>query len=319
MAKVRIVFMGTPDFAVASLDKIYKSDYEIAAVITSPDKQSGRGLKINESAVKKYAKLHKIKILQPEKLKDELFLNQLKNLNANLFIVVAFRMLPELVWKMPKLGTINLHASLLPQYRGAAPINWAIMNGEKKTGITTFFIEKEIDTGNIIAQRKVEIITTDTAGSLHDKLMIEGSELLLETIKRVEKNEIRPIKQGGINIDGVPLKLAPKIFKPACKIDFNKPVKEIYNFIRGLCPYPTAWTKISKGEKSYSLKIFSAEIEYSAQKLRPFQIFTDNNSYFKISCKDGFINILDLQLEGKKRIFVKDFLRGFKLKNCLIS
>lgn len=262
MNRLRIIFMGTPDFAVPSLERLVDAGYEIAAVVTAPDKPSGRGMQLNESAVKKFAISKGIKILQPEKLKDPTFLDELKNLKADVQIVVAFRMLPEVVWNMPPMGTINLHGSLLPQFRGAAPINWAIINGEKETGVTTFKLQHEIDTGNILLQKKIEISDAETAGELHDSMMEIGADLLLETINKLAENKLQEIPQsstGNSSANNEPRHHAPKIFTETCEINWQKNVDEVYNLIRGLSPYPAAFTFLN-GKK---LKIFRAEKEIS--------------------------------------------------------
>lgn len=319
MHKVSIVFMGTPDFAVESLKKLYNSGIHIAAVITSSDKQSGRGLKITESAVKKFAVQNNLKVLQPANLKDPDFISSLRKLNANLFIVVAFRMLPEIVWGMPVFGTINLHASVLPHYRGAAPINWAIINGEKETGVTTFFIEKEIDTGNIIKQQKVKIDEAYTAGDLHDKLMITGAELLLETVLLITNKKVQAFNQNVlINSDKL-IKSAPKIFKTDCKINWSNSTVEIYNFIRGLSPFPCSFTEIVKNDQVQLLKIFLSNKIIKKHKQDIAEINSDNKTYIHISTKDGYINISELQLQGKKRMKTEDFLKGFDISNCTIK
>ncbi|NCP45352.1 MAG: methionyl-tRNA formyltransferase [Flavobacteriales bacterium CG18_big_fil_WC_8_21_14_2_50_32_9] len=309
---LRIVFMGTPDFAVESLKILVKSNYNIVGVITAPDKPAGRGQQINKSAVKVYAEKQAIPLLQPSNLKDEHFLSQLKKLNANLQIVVAFRMLPEAVWNMPVLGTFNLHASLLPQYRGAAPINWAIINGEKETGVTTFFLQHEIDTGNIILQEKVSISENETAGELHDKLMLLGAKLVLKTVQQIEHNSINPQPQN----TNQSLKLAYKIFKPFCKIDWNKPINEIHNHIRGLSPYPTAFTflKHKQSSKVISCKVFKSNLINEKHKLKTGTIVATKNE-LKIAVDEGFISILELQPEGKKRMNVTDFLNGTSIND----
>ena len=312
---LKVIFMGTPDFAVLSLAKIKESGIEIAGVITAPDKPAGRGKKNQASAVKEYSVRQNIQpILQPANLKDETFLDQLRELNADLFIVVAFRMLPEVVWRMPKFGTINLHASLLPQYRGAAPINWAIINGEKKTGVTTFFIEKEIDTGNIIRQQEVEILPDDTAGSLHDKLMHDGAELLTDTILNIQDGCYEAIMQKNL-IGSSELKPAPKIFKEDCKINWENSAENIYNFIRGLSPYPCAWTEFYNGGKDKIVfKIYFAEIEKNRPNSEPGTIIYTNKTV-KVACADGYINIKLIQQAGKKRMDTEAFLRGFNEKD----
>lgn len=317
--KISVVFMGTPEFAVASLEAIHKENIEIAGVITAPDKPAGRGKKIQYSAIKQYAIDNNLgPVLQPGNLKDADFIASLKQLNADLFIVVAFRMLPEVIWSMPEYGTINLHASLLPQYRGAAPINWAIINGEKQTGVTTFFIEKEIDTGNIIMQETVEITPKDNAGSLHDKLKIVGSEIIIKTIHSIVDGVYVATPQNNLEMVRE-LKPAPKIFKEDCRIDWSQSAKKIRNFIRGLSPYPAAWTEIQgDNSKSVLMKIFDAEIEEDSAKSNPGDIiFTDNS--FKIACKNGFIRIKSLQQAGKKQMLIEDFLRGFNEKDSYNS
>lgn len=310
---MKIVFMGTPDFAVASLNTLVENSYEIAAVVTAPDKPAGRGQQLSQSAVKKYAVEKGLKVLQPEKLKNEEFLTELKSLNADLFIVVAFRMLPEVVWSMPSKGTFNLHGSLLPQYRGAAPINWAVINGEKETGVTTFFLQHEIDTGNIIFNAKTPITDEDNAGSIHDRLMEIGADLVLKTVQEIEKNEVKPVTQDQVIADlGLQLndlKHAPKIFKEDCKINWNRPTEEIFNLIRGLSPYPTAFTELD----GLTLKIFTVEKELSAHNEEPGKVLSDGKKFLKFATKDGFITILELQLQGKKRMKVDEFLRGYRL------
>ncbi len=307
---MRIVFMGTPDFAVASLDRLVKNQKDIVAVVTSPDKPAGRGQKLNESAVKKYAVENKLLVLQPEKLKDPAFIETLQHLNADLFIVVAFRMLPEMVWTMPKLGTFNLHGSLLPQYRGAAPINWAILNGEKESGVTTFFLKHEIDTGSIIHQAKTTIHEQMNAGELHNTLMEIGAELVLQTVNEIEQNNVHPIsqeetmKRNGLKESD--LKHAPKIFKEDMNINWDRTAKEVYQHIKGLSPYPTAFTQLN----NLGLKIYDAEISENLL-LAQGEYQTDGKTFLKFQCKDGSISITDLQLEGKKRMLIQDFLRGF--------
>ena len=315
--------MGTPDFAVASLDALIKAGFTIVGVITAPDKPAGRGMKINESAVKKYAVKHGLKILQPERLKNEEFLSELKSLEADLQAVVAFRMLPEQVWNMPPKGTINVHASLLPQYRGAAPINWAIINGEKETGVTTFKLQHEIDTGNILLQEKIEIGENETAGELHDRMKEIGAALLVRTIEGLDNGTLSEVPQSSIvnressiensaNLslitDHSLLKHAPKISTQTCQIDWQKSADDIHNLIRGLSPYPAAFTEL--GDKT--LKIFKSEKEHAPPTSRPGKWETDRKSYLKFACKDGYIHVKELQLEGKKRMTVEDFLRGYR-------
>ena len=298
---LRIVYFGTPDFAVEGLKVLVENNYKIVGVVTAPDKPAGRGKKISESAIKKYAISEGLKVLQPTNLKSDEFVNELKTLNANLQIVVAFRMLPEIVWDMPKLGTFNLHASLLPQYRGAAPINWTIINGETKTGVTTFFLQHEIDTGNIILQKEVEITETDNAETLHDKLMKLGGSVILTTVKQIESGNINSTPQN----NEAELKPAPKIFKPDTEINWNNSTEETYNFIRGLSPYPASWTKIN----NKILKVFETKKDYNT--ISSDKIITDNKTYLKVKTKDGYISLLSVQLEGKKRIIISDFLRGY--------
>jgi methionyl-tRNA formyltransferase len=305
--------MGTPEFAVASLDKLLKNKFNVVGVVTAPDKPAGRGRQLQQSDVKKYALEKGLKILQPEKLKDPLFLNELKGLKADLQIVVAFRMLPEAVWKMPALGTYNLHASLLPKYRGAAPINWAIINGERETGVTTFKLKHEIDTGNILDQVKVSISETTTAGELHDILKEEGAELLVKTTNKIQmsfKNNTKlvfmPQEEGEVCH-------APKIFKGTCKINWNKPGRDIYNLIRGLSPSPGAFTEITSGTGSQILKIFNSDFEVSVHNKPNGLVLTDDKNFLKVTCAGGIVQITDLQLEGKKRMTVQEFLRGFKI------
>lgn len=302
---MKIVFMGTPDFAVASLDALVQANFDVVAVVTAPDKPAGRGQKLSESAVKKYAVEKGIPVLQPEKLKNPEFIEQLKSYQADLQVVVAFRMLPEVVWNMPPKGTINLHGSLLPQYRGAAPINHAIINGEKESGVTTFFLTHEIDTGNIILSESTPIADNETAGDLHDKLMHIGANLLVKTLKAIEAGEVseQPQPQSGN------LKHAPKIFKEDCKIDWNNPVQMIYNLIRGLSPYPTAFTFLN----DKTLKIFKAEIEHKEPGIVAGGFLTDGKTFLKFAAKDGFIKLLNIQYEGKKRMPIEDFLRGIRL------
>jgi methionyl-tRNA formyltransferase len=308
--KLRIVFMGTPEFAVASLKALVENGYTVAGVVTAPDRPAGRGLQIHESEVKKYAVSCGLPVLQPEKLKDENFLNELKALNGDIQIIVAFRMLPEVVWKMPPLGTFNLHGSLLPHYRGAAPLNWAIINGDHQTGVTTFLLKQEIDTGNILFQERVEIGPEETLGELHDKLLPIGANLVLKTVEALANNEAMPISQNDLEID--PKRLhAPKIFKETCKIDWNSSAVNINNLIRGLSPYPAAWTNFILNDSITAVKIFKAAVELTNHTCEPGDIVSDQKNYLKIACADGFIHILDLQLAGKKRLEIAPFLRGF--------
>ncbi|HXH99042.1 MAG TPA: methionyl-tRNA formyltransferase [Sphingobacteriaceae bacterium] len=304
---MRIVFMGTPEFAVASLDALLKANCNIIGVVTAPDKPAGRGQKVNEAAVKKFALENNLKILQPEKLKNPQFVEELRALQADLQVVVAFRMLPEIVWNMPKNGTINLHASLLPQYRGAAPINRAIMNGETESGATTFFLKHEIDTGDILFSEKVPINNSDTAGDLHDKLMKTGALLLVKTVNAIKENKYTEIPQENAT-EGQHLKHAPKIFKDDCEINFNQEVQKVYNHIRGLSPHPAAFTKF----KDKNLKIYHADTEVKDHDILPGKFLTDEKTYIKFACTNGFIIATDIQFEGKKRMKTDEFLRGFR-------
>jgi methionyl-tRNA formyltransferase len=305
---LRIVFMGTPEFAVASLDALVNAGCNIVGVITAPDKPAGRGLKLQESAVKKYAGEKGLKILQPEKLKSPQFLEALKSLNADLQVVVAFRMLPEIVWNMPPMGTINVHASLLPQYRGAAPINWAVINGEKETGVTTFKLKHEIDTGDILLQEKISIGENETAGELHDQLKELGAQVLVKTIKGLADGTLKEMPQSAISSQQSAIKHAPKIFTETCKIDWNKPVDEVHNLIRGLSPFPGAFTYLN----DKLLKIYRSEKENKQPTISALQFETDGKTFLKFACSDGFILVKELQLEGKKKMSVEDFLRGYK-------
>jgi len=306
MTDLRIVFMGTPDFAVGILKNLIQHEFNIVGVITAPDKPSGRGRKLNQSAVKKYAIDQQLKILQPANLKNTDFLKELNQLNANLQVVVAFRMLPKAVWQMPILGTFNLHASLLPEYRGAAPINWAIINGEIKTGVTTFFIDEKIDTGEIILQDVVDINDTDTAGDLHDKLMIIGGKLVVKTVKLIEKGKVKTTKQPGKEE-----KPAPKIYKETCRIDWNQPIDNIYNKIRGLSPYPTSWAIINNIKETMEVKIYMAAKEKGKHNYSIGKIFTTKKE-MKIAVNDGYILVNELQLPGKRKMKVNDLLNGFE-------
>ncbi|MFH1321759.1 MAG: methionyl-tRNA formyltransferase [Bacteroidota bacterium] len=311
---LRIIFMGTPEFAVPSLGILIKNGYNIVGVVTSPDKPSGRWQEIRQSAIKIYAIANNLYILQPEKLKDPAFHQQLRELKADLQIIVAFRILPDAVWTMPPSGTFNLHASLLPNYRGAAPINWVVINGEKETGITTFFLKHEVDTGDIIFQEKVAIREDETAGELHDKLMNSGAKLVLKTVKAIENNTFQKTDQFTLYSDQDKFKPAPKIYKEFCKIDWNKNIKDIYNHIRGLSPYPGAWTEIVSPEgKRFLLKIFKSTNEEAVHKNDIGNIVTDGKKIIKISAQNGFIILLNLQLSGKKRLEVNEFLRGTKI------
>ncbi|MBV7532754.1 methionyl-tRNA formyltransferase [Chitinophaga sp. sic0106] len=298
--------MGTPDFAVASLDILVKNGYNIVGVITAPDKPAGRGLQLQESAVKKYAVANNLKVLQPEKLKNPAFIEELRALQADLQVVVAFRMLPELVWDMPPEGTINVHASLLPQYRGAAPINWAIINGEKASGVTTFKLQHEIDTGDILYSQEVPIREDETAGELHDALMQTGAELLLKTVASIAAGTAKGTPQKDVALADI--QHAPKIFKETCKLDWTKPIGQVYNLMRGLSPYPAAWTTF----QSKTLKIYKAHKELSQPTVASGEFETDQKTYLKIAAADGWLVLEEIQLEGKKRMGVVEFLRGYR-------
>ncbi len=306
----RIVFMGTPDFSVTILDRLVQNNLTIVGVITAPDKPSGRGQQISESAVKKYAGSKELNILQPTNLKDETFINELQALNADLFVVVAFRMLPEIVWSMPPKGTINLHGSILPNYRGAAPINWAVINGEKETGVTTFFIEKEIDTGKIIERESIAIGENETAGELHDRLMELGAELTFKTVSKIIEGNVVGIPQ--LELTEGELKPAPKIFKPDCKIDWSKDVQTVHNFVRGLSPYPTAWTILEKEGEQKSFKIFQTE-KTEINSTGKQALYSDKDGIF-IPCNDYYLKITELQPEGKRRMNFKEFIAGHDVK-----
>ena len=312
--KLKIVFMGTPDFAVGILDTIYKNNYEIVGVITAPDKPAGRGQKVSTSAVKEYALANNLHLLQPTNLKDEEFLAELKSLEANLQVIVAFRMLPEVVWKMPELGTFNLHASLLPEYRGAAPINWAIINGETKTGVSTFFIDDKIDTGAIILKREILISETETVGELHDRLMYLGSYAVLETLSLIENDKVNTT----IQPESKDLKTAYKLNKDNCKIDWTKPGKDIYNQIRGLNPYPAAWTFFIDGENEWNVKLFEVEFTLENHSNVIGKIITTKKE-LHIFTSDGFLNIKSLQMPGKKKMEVQQLLNGVKFSDNIIA
>jgi methionyl-tRNA formyltransferase len=308
---LRIIFMGTPEFAVASLDKLVQAGCNIVGVITAPDKQAGRGMQLQQSAVKKYAVEKGLYILQPEKLKNEEFLVELKSLNADVQAVVAFRMLPEVVWNMPAMGTINVHGSLLPQYRGAAPINWAVINGEEYTGVTTFKLQQEIDTGNILLSDKIKIEEEDTAGTVHDKLKELGANLLSKTIQGLAEGNLKEQPQSEIeNLKSKILHHAPKLFTETGKIDWTKPVENVYNLIRGLSPYPAAYTSL----QGKTLKLFSIQKINEQPNIETGTYKTDEKNFLQYACSNGYINILSLQLEGKKRMDVKDFLRGYRFE-----
>lgn len=314
---LRIVYMGNPDFAVRPLEIMLQHNYNVVAVVTGQDKPAGRGKKINESAVKVYAKEKNLPILQPESLKDEVFLQELQALNIDLIVVVAFKMLPKVVWQIPKIGTINIHASLLPQYRGAAPINWAIINGEKKTGVTSFLINEVIDTGNILLKKEVAIADDETAGTLHDKLQESGSLLLLETLQLLENGKTQGIDQKTLFQNESELKPAPKIFKDTCKINWNNSTENINNHIRGFSPFPGAWTQIKKNNTISVFKIFVAHCIIENHTL-PTGVIVNKNNSIAITTQDGFIQPIEIQIEGKRRMNIHDFLNGFSFEDACI-
>ena len=306
--------MGTPDFAVESLRILVENKYEVVGVITMPDKPAGRGHKVQFSPVKQYALEQNLRLLQPEKLKDEAFLEELRSLQADLQIVVAFRMLPEVVWNMPKFGTFNLHASLLPQYRGAAPINWAIINGDKETGATTFFLTHEIDTGKIIQQEKIAIAETDNVGIVHDKLMEMGAKLVKKTVDMLIEGKIDAVDQAQFIHPGLELKAAPKIFKETCQIDVSWNVERVYNFVRGMSPHPTAWVELQfpNQVEKMTLKVFETEKEICDHELAVGTVVTDGKKYAKVALSDGYINLKSVQIAGKKRMEIGELLRGMR-------
>jgi methionyl-tRNA formyltransferase len=311
---MRIIFMGTPDFAVESLKILVENSYEVVGVITMPDKPAGRGHKVQYSAVKQYALDNNLHLLQPEKLKDEAFLTELRSLEADLQIVVAFRMLPEVVWNMPKFGTFNLHASLLPQYRGAAPINWAIINGEAETGASTFFLTHEIDTGKVILQQKLQISELDNAGTVHDRLMVMGAELVKQTVDLLLEGKTDAIDQSQFIHPELVLKSAPKIFKETCQIDLSWNVEKVYNFVRGLSPYPAAWVELQlpgQSEKTI-LKIYETEKEIYSHEYAIGTVITDGKKTAKIALNDGFVSLKQVQAPGKKRMEIGELLRGLR-------
>lgn len=312
MKRLRIIFMGTPEFAVASLDALLNSEHEVVAVVTVPDKPAGRGQKLQQSAIKQFAAGKGLPVLQPEKLRDESFLEELKGYAADLFVVVAFRMLPEVVWQMPPMGTFNLHGSLLPRYRGAAPINWAIINGDSKSGVTTFFLKHEIDTGNIIFQEEVAIAPDDNAGILHDNLMEVGAKLVVKTTNAIAEGNVTLMSQEELIQRGYEPVHAPKIFKDDCRITWTNGIDAIQNHIRGLSPYPAAWFEIVKDGQPNNVKVYRSQKEEVSHNHPVGTIVSDGKTFVKVACADGYISILELQLAGKKRMPIKDFLLGFK-------
>jgi methionyl-tRNA formyltransferase len=312
--EIRIVFMGTPDFAVESLKALVENGYHVVGVITAPDKPAGRGRQLSESAVKQYAIQQNLKVLQPEKLKNPEFISELESLKADLQIVVAFRMLPEVVWNMPALGTFNLHGSLLPQYRGAAPLNWAVINGETETGVTTFLLSHEIDTGKIIFKEKIAIQENDTVGDIHDQLMVIGAKLVVKTVDALAEGKVQAIDQDELIENQANIKHAPKIFKDDCRIDWTKDTESVRNLIRGLSPYPTAWTEFEHPDKGEILtaKIFAAIRDNSSLPAAPGTLQTDGRKFIRIACPDGWLSVTDIQLSGKKRMKTDELLRGFQ-------
>jgi methionyl-tRNA formyltransferase len=310
--ELRIIYMGTPEFAVAPLSSLYDKGYNIVAVVTAPDKASGRGKKIQQSAIKEFAVEKNLRLFQPEKLRNESFIQELKSLNPDLQIVVAFRMLPELVWSIPRMGTFNLHASLLPDYRGAAPINWVIINGEKETGLTTFMIDRNIDTGKILMQRRVPISENEDAGTLHNKLMVEGAGLVIETVNSIAGGSLTPIPQDQLVNKRAPLRSAPKISKNDCRINWNKEGRDVINFIRGMSPYPGAFSYLdSNNGENILFKFFDASFTPEAQQLNPGTVETDHKKEVRVAVKDGWIEIIKIQQAGKKAMPTEIFLRGF--------
>ena len=313
MKDLKIIFMGTPEFAVASLGALLMNGFNVVGVVTVPDKPAGRGRKVTRSAVKQFAEQNELPVLQPANLKDPLFQKELMQLNADIFVVVAFRMLPEVIWKMPAKGTINLHASLLPQYRGAAPINHVLINGETKTGVTTFFIDDKIDTGNIIFQEETQIYPFENAGELHERLMNLGARLVIKTLSELSSNEVKPVSQTMLIGDGVTLKTAPKIFLNDCIINWENDCTSIHNLIRGLSPYPCARSFFIKDNESLLFKIFESNPEHEKHSYNSGEIVSDGKKILKIACKSGLINISSIQIEGKKRMSTTEFLRGFNI------
>jgi methionyl-tRNA formyltransferase len=318
-SRLRIVFMGTPDFAVEPLRALIANGFNVVAVVTTPDKPAGRGQKLSQSSVKQFALQNGLLVLQPEKLKDHLFAEELTSLKPDLFVVVAFRMLPELIWKIPQLGTFNLHASLLPQYRGAAPINWAVINGETKTGLTTFLIDNKIDTGSILLSHEVDISPDETAGELHDRLMLMGGQLVVNTVVLLASGEINPVPQEKFFSNADELKSAPKLFKDNTRIDWSQSANNVHNFIRGLSPYPAAWAVLKdESEGEFTVKIFKSLLVDSDNPNKNIgQVITNGKNFLRVKCRNGEIEILELQIAGKRNMPTKDFLQGFRgIENC---
>lgn len=314
MKSLRIVFMGTPEFAVAPLGALLMNGFNVVGVVTAPDKPAGRGRKVTEPAVKEFAAYSMLPVFQPASLRDPAFIEDLRKLHPDLFIVVAFRMLPEAVWRIPAIGTMNLHASLLPQYRGAAPINHVIINGEKTTGLTTFFIDDKIDTGNILLREEIPVFPFENAGDLHDRLMKHGAKIIINTLAGITENQIKPRSQSEFMHPNEVLRPAPKITPEFCIIDWNKDAATIHNFIRGLAPYPAARSFFTDGVESITFKIFEGTPEITDHANEPGRFFSDGKNYLKASCKDGYINICSLQAEGKKKMSIAEFLRGFRIE-----
>lgn len=314
MKNLRIVFMGTPEFAVSSLGSLLINGFNVVAVVTAPDKPSGRGRKLTKSAVKEFAEYSSLRIMQPASLKDASFVSELKKLKPDVFIVVAFRMLPEAVWSIPTVGTINLHASLLPRYRGAAPINHAIINGETVTGLTTFFIDDKIDTGNILLREELMIFPFENAGDLHDRMMKLGARLIIRTLSGIAGNTLKPIPQQDLLITGEIPRAAPKITPEFCVIDWDKESTEVHNFVRGLSPYPCARSFFNDGQESLAFKVFESMPVSTSHNFSPGQFFSDGKNFIRVACKTGYLNICSLQAEGRKKMSVAEFLRGFRIE-----
>ena len=313
MKNLRIVFMGTPEFAVSTLGALLMNGFNVVAVVTAPDKPAGRGRKLTKPAIKNFAEYSSLRILQPENLKDPVFIGELKDLNADLFIVVAFRMLPAAVWKLPSIGTMNLHASLLPQYRGSAPINHAIINGETATGLTTFFIDDKIDTGSILLRETVPIFSFENAGDLYERLMKQGARLIIQTISGIADGTLNERSQQDFLKSGEILRTAPKITPEFCIIDWTKDPVTIHNLIRGLAPYPCARSFFSDGTQSISFKIYESNPEFEDHAHEPGSFFSDGRNFIRVACRDGFVNICSLQPEGKVKMSTVEFLRGFRI------
>jgi methionyl-tRNA formyltransferase len=319
MKDLRIVFMGTPDFAVASLGSLLMNGYNVVSVVTTPDKPAGRGRKIIKSPVCEFAHSSELPVLQPESLRDPVFVEELKKLQPDIIVVVAFRMLPEVIWRIPSIGTFNLHASLLPNYRGAAPINHAIINGETLTGVTTFFIDDKIDTGNILLREEVPIYPFENAGDIHDRLMKYGARLVVRTLEGLAEGQLKPQPQSIFIHPGEVLKPAPKIFPKDCLIDWTKKTAEIHNLVRGLSPYPCARSILKNSSTEYAFKIYESQPENEQHNLSPGELISDGKDFIRIACRDGFLSIISLQLEGKKRMTTGEFLRGFRIKDYSIG